>query len=252
MSHLQKIEKDAEGFHSIFDQYKQQTDSKIDKLKEKNCNIERELALQQIKNHDVINQNADLLKQIEELQRENFELQRQVLNRETDGKFKKNNLGLFAIRQDLDIAMEIVNDSSKIVPTGLKIIYKMLGQIKEEIEFYGIKLVFENEDKAKNFKKRLMDFFEKEDISSFTLFIDEAFDSPTQVEYIYKLQFMNCDAYFSTFKHPEKTGELLLAELEKYVEISNVPQEFRKSWRNTKISEEEIPEELKPNQQKIR
>ena len=267
MSQIQKIEKDAEEFHSIFDQYKQQANCKIDELNERNCNIEYELTLQQTKNRDLTNQNATLLKQIQELQLQNFESQSGQIsnnasytvhrrdtvvspntNRETDSKFKKSTPGIFAIRPDSDVAMEVINNGSKVEPSGLKIIYKMLGQnFKNKMEFYGIKLVFENKDKAENFKIRLINFFEKEKIYSFTLLIDEIFDSSTQVEYIYKLQFMNCKAYFFSLKNPEKSGELLLAELEKYVEISNIPREFRKSWHNIKANEEEIPEELRPN-----
>lgn len=260
MTQLHRIKEDVKKFPGILEKYKKQTDCKIDELNKNQSKIEHEMAQQKAKNDELSNQNKNLLKQIEMLQQQNLELRsRQASNnasystitaKESDNKFEAVTPRFFAFPPNVDVPMEVVNNHSKIMPTGLKTIYKIVdkfGDSKDhKLEFYGIKLVFENRVKAEDFRKRLIDFFEKKQIFSFNLLYDECFNfTPLDGEYIYKLQFKNCAAYFSSFEHPEKIGELLLGELEKYVEISNIPQEFRRHYKNEKVKDDELPENLK-------
>lgn len=267
ISKLQKIGKEAESFPIVFGQYQRQAESKISELEKKNQTLEQELSLQIKQNLQVAQQNTTLMIEIEKLRQQNRELNlRQtrynananlpsnstLTPQETDNslnsKTKGANLGIFFSQEKNShptIPMTAVNNASKVIPRGLTAIYKILdANFKNKLEYCGIKLVFENENVARHFKKELLNYFKKQKIHSFTLLIDEMFHAPIQAVYIYKLQFMNCDAYFASAQHPERSGEYLLAELEKYVDISNVPQSFRLAYQNSEVNEAEIPEEF--------
>src|SRR6185312_13050442 len=112
-----------------------------------------------------------------------------------------------------------VHSPEKISTFGLTDIYKVLRTdlfLKKEI-FSSVKLIFSNSMLAENFKHAYDCMTSIKDILPFRLKYDT--DRSFWIECV-----MNSQIYFDSMKAPEKQGELLLIELEKYVDISNVPQ----------------------------
>jgi len=104
--------------------------------------------------------------------------------------------------------------------------------------FSGIKLVFDNKTNAKEFRDKLLNFLVEQKIHSFTMH----FDTPNE-NILQMVMCMNSSVNRKIYDNPEKAGELMLAELEQYVEISGIPQEFRSGWQNRILDADDIPSE---------
>lgn len=190
--------------------------SQIRKLTESNAEIKFELK-SQIEKYSALNSQFKLIES------HNIELQEQLKS------FKKENNASMN-----DVAMvDAPIEDTKMKPAGLQAVHKIYGKlITGEVEFYSVRLAFTNEKQAKAFKAKCED---KSNIDSFALDSGTCVKFPEGIRqdlHVLTLRFINCEAHFQACKQPEKTGELLLQELEKYVDISGVPIESRDYYNN--------------------
>lgn len=142
------------------------------------------------------------------------------------------------------------NGSGKVSAKGLKQICKKLGKFNlNSQEFYEIILVFENKKTALAFRAALWCKFEFEKIHSINIHYDYGFLNkeiyPT--EFIFRVVMMaNSKAYFESSKNYTQSGEIMLAELDKIVDIENVPQIYT-NYKNYPIADSELPNNFKIN-----
>jgi curved DNA-binding protein CbpA len=156
-----------------------------------------------------------------------------------------------------------VGHSTKIKSSALQKVYRMIGDyigVKDKKIFYGIKLVFTNKEQAEQFNKQYCQYADLDQNKNKVNFrltrggYSELLNDRRWVhhdEHVLSVEFMNCKAYFESLDYPEKSGELLLKELEKHINISDLPQEYRDAWHNSLLDEEEIQvfEALKENKE---
>ena len=128
--------------------------------------------------------------------------------------------------------------SDKLKADGLKTIYRMIIFFSDDYTpFYSVKLVFENVEKAIALNNKLIECFKEKDINPFTLEKDPYIEKEG-TQYIFEMSFtVQCEDV-------QKQGEMLLSELEKYVDIRNIPQEYRNSIQNMPLDENLLREEL--------
>jgi hypothetical protein len=245
--------------------------------------LEDALALQRQKNRELDRKNSEYLKRIQELEKQNTvqssdngdthritapstsifhnnESKEKELN-STPGSTQSSNKpepiiapGILMFNNNEFKEKELYSDpgstqSSKpepITASGLKAVYKMIGLLPKDdkLHFTGVKLAFENKEKAKAFKAKFHDYPDNNQ-TSFTLvlggyceFVDKMLIELD--ENVLALQFMNSDASFKARENPSLEGEILLEELAKYVDISSIPQELRSEYHNQPLSKREL------------
>jgi len=141
-------------------------------------------------------------------------------------------------------AMDI--STPKIKPDNLKMIYKI---VDENLQFYEFRLIFANAESTKKFldqARSLYDHYQNEGNGpQFVINYDYRLNSSSAVDCILQIAVhANSELCVAIKNSPATKEQLILHEVEKYVDITDIPQEFR-DGRNREISLENLMTEYK-------
>jgi hypothetical protein len=135
----------------------------------------------------------------------------------------------------------------KLKPLKLQVIYKIMDHsyVSNIPLFCEIKLRFESKNAADEFRSQLNVFFDKKftrnkKLPPFIMSRDNYSD-----DNILKIQSTINSKFYCLLQKSsdEQTGELFLKKLAEYVDIENIPQEYRWAPRNLEITAEDLAAE---------
>jgi hypothetical protein len=131
-----------------------------------------------------------------------------------------------------------ITPQGKIIPKGLTGIAKFIGKYKNENYFCAVRLLFNTESNLNQFKQLLLARDTISEECNFTIALQ-----PSAKLWL-EVKFMNCESSYKAIENFRLTGILLMKELEKIVDITDVLQMFT-DFNSNEIKEEDLPDLVK-------
>lgn len=246
---LNKIKENLQNNHKLElaskDRDIQETEKNVKML----CNKIHEISLG---SQTLANKNSDLLQEIEKLKRENQALRQN----QTIGVKREAPQDVSSSLEDISqpvpykpvfvsvgqvpvLAMDIENNNNhgkKVIPHGLKAIYKVISFSEKTPEFFSVRLVFESDEKLQKTKNQFLNVIPKN--CPINLLYCDVWGSS---EHMLKVESI-INGSFHLLANALK-GKLFLEELNKYIDTTHIIPEFRDVY-NKVISEDKLPAEF--------